>query len=374
MLHNYEMYVFRQIFPKNITLLQATEVNHLNEEIKKLKEEIEKLQAVNSEREEKQKIIDELRKMVMEADTSKKSKLRSSYLALHYDSNSSEIKQLRAEVRTLKYENENLKTENLMLKKSENLKKLQKLREEQTVNATAIEVKSVDGDERESVSKGQSASMFATHVPSRNAQARKYEMDRQTSFIYQEKSFVRASTEALNQVEKDTEISGRASRPKNNEKEKEVQDLDFKFSENAQSVSQGHKRSPSKDRANKRVTFLSDLAKQYHEHYGDSADPPVASSADTAVKAGGAKPLTNGYASPSGKASENTKTNGPTAILKAEKQPTPSRGRPKQSSLKTRANQKRSVSLNSISSSRDLMKMSSQLIQKSRTLRQPTGH
>ncbi|WAR17760.1 hypothetical protein MAR_032354 [Mya arenaria] len=334
---------------------QATEVNHLNEEIKKLKEELEKLQAINSEREEKQKIIDELRKMVMDADTSKKSKLRSSYLALHYDSNSTEIKQLRAEVRSLMMDNENLKTENLMLKKSENMKKLAKLREDQT-NNPKLELKLSDNAEKEesrdSASRGRT--MVSSHSPYKSP-PRKLDTERPSPFLYLEKSFVRASNDSVNSIDKEADTIGRVAKGKGS-------DLDFKFSETGQNVSLGQKRSPSKDRSNKRVTFLSDIGigQQYDPSSSESKNPKSSPDFDKEKDKTNSTP--NGHI-----------TN--VVLAKPEKAP-PGRGRTKQSSLKARATSKRSSSLNIISNSRDIMKMSSQLIQKSRNLRQPTtaGH
>ncbi|XP_060558162.1 structural maintenance of chromosomes protein 6-like [Ruditapes philippinarum] len=229
---------------------QATEINHLNEEIKKFKEEIEKLQAINSEREEKQKIIDELRKMVMDADTTKKSKLRSSYLALHYDTNSTEIKQLRAEVRSLKLDNENLKTENLMLKKSENLKKLAKMREDQvnpkieTVNGPQSMFEEPKGGNLKVKQRHVYGGVTSQSSQMRSSFGRRLESDRGmfAAQPHPERPGTRGSVDNIHNIDQDEKSKASRSR----ERERDYQDLDFKFS-NSQNGAVGQKRSPNLD-------------------------------------------------------------------------------------------------------------------------------
>ncbi|XP_052271269.1 putative leucine-rich repeat-containing protein DDB_G0290503 isoform X2 [Dreissena polymorpha] len=352
---------------------QATEVNHLNEEVNKLKEEITKLQAINSEREEKQKIIDELRKMVMEADTSKKNKLRSSYLALHYDSNSSEIKQLRDEVKRLQLENENLKTENLMLKKSDNLKKLAKLREDQTHIKLELPLAQLANhdDEKDSVNSSvrnkHESAVSPTHGVLRGAGAKTIEMERQ-SFLYQgqERSFMRASADNISSERIVEAVKPYRSRPIDKEKERETREkekeLEFKFSNNGQNVSLGSKRSSSKDRSSKRVTFVGDISKNNDSEESPSAHFGTlhAQEAEKILANGPGPTLPNG----------NGKI--PVVNYKQDKGGM-SRGRSRQTALKSKAASKRSASLTNLAS-REMLKMSSQLIQKSKNLRQPLGN
>ncbi|XP_045181579.2 myosin heavy chain, striated muscle-like [Mercenaria mercenaria] len=342
---------------------QTTEINHLNEEIKKLKEDIEKLQAINSEREEKQKIIDELRKMVMDADTTKKSKLRSSYLALHYDTNSTEIKQLRAEARSLKLDNENLKTENLMLKKSDNLKKLAKMREDQmtpkleTVNGPQSMFEEAKGGNPKMKQRQAYGGVTSQSLQARSAFGRRLDVDRGmfASQPHGDRALTRGSVDNLH----NTETEDRAKVSRSRERERDYQDLDFKFS-NSQNGAVGQKRSPSKDRSNKRVTFLSDTANQYENN-------------DNVVRI----PTGNEHPEDTPPGKTEASENGPSEIAngtsKGGAKQEKSRGRSK-GLLKSKAQSKRSASLNSMTASRDIMKMSSHLIQKSRNLRQPSGN
>lgn len=349
-------------FQDQYSPFQTTEIQHHMEEIKKLKEELEKLQVINSEREEKQKIIDELRKMVMDADTSKKSKLRSSYLALHYDSNSTEIKQLRAEVRSLKLDNENLRTENLMAKKSDNLKKLQKLREDlvnpkpEAINGPQSMFDELMGGNSKLKQKQTFGGAGSHNLISKGVLGRRPEVDR-GMFVpppTAERPVTRGS-DIIQNAESDNKAH--ASRAK--ERDRDIQELDFTFS-NSQNGAVGQKRSQSKDRSNKRVTFLSDTAISNETKEtvvriptGNVTEPLHYSHQIATVTMNG--PI---------EAAATSKGNG---LSKPEK----SRGRPKQSHLKTRAASKRSASLNNLTASRDIMKMSSNLIQKSRNLRQP---
>lgn len=338
---------------------QTTEINHLNEEIKKLKEEIEKLEAINSEREEKQKIIDELRKMVMDADTTKKSKLRSSYLALHYDSNSSEIKQLRAEVRNLKIDNENLKTENLMLKKSENLKKLAKLREDQT-NAKAEVANgpvSIFDEPQVSITKSKQWQQNSATSSSLQSRGRKGDIDRGMFMPppSAERQAMRGSLDNIHIM--DSEERSRTSRS-SRDKDRDYHDLNFTFA-HSQNGTVGQKRTQSKDRS-KRVTFLSDMA----DHY---------SNADNAVRIPPGQDGSNDQTASDNKEINDNSISSVAANVKNEGKSERSGRAKTRHNLKSKAQSKRSASLNSISSSREIMKMSSHLIQKSRKLRQPTG-
>lgn len=303
--------------------------------------------------------------MVMDADTTKKSKLRSSYLALHYDTNSTEIKQLRAEVRSLKLDNENLMTENLMLKKSENLKKLAKMREDQgnakieTVNGPQSMFEEPKGGNLKVKQRHVYGGVTSQSLQSRGAYGRRLEADRGmfASQPHVERPVTRGSVDNLHNVDQDERVKASRSR----ERDRDYHDLDFKFS-NSQNGAVGQKRSPSKDRSNKKVTFLSDTAAQY-ENSDNIVKIPTGheqkeetSPTKTATTVNGPSEVVNG----NGKGTEGAKH---------EK----SRGRSK-SHLKTKAQSKRSASLNSISASRDIMKMSSHLIQKSRNLRQPSGN
>ncbi|KAL4217980.1 hypothetical protein ACF0H5_022718 [Mactra antiquata] len=345
---------------------QTTEITHLNEEIKKMKEEIEKLQVINSEREEKQKIIDELRKMVMDADTTKKSKLRSSYLALHYDSNSSEIKQLRAEVRSLKLENENLKTENLMLKKSDNLKKLAKLREDQAAAKPDIpngpqggmdEIKGNNPKNKQLPNAGN-----ASHnIQTRSAFGRRIDIDRGVFVTSSEKPLMKGSLDNIHLHESATDDKSKQT-TRLKEHDKQYQNLDFKF--NSQNGSLGQKRVPSKDRSNKRVTFYTDAGDQ-NDNKDNVVRIPTADN-DNTDDVDKTKASANGNSEQSGNGSGKGSTG-----TKSDR----SRGRFKQNHLKAKAANKRSASLNSVTTtSRDIMKMSSHLIQKSRNLRHPTSN
>lgn len=296
--------------------------------------------------------------MVMDADTTKKNKLRSSYLALHYDTNSSEIKQLRAEVRSLRLDNENLKTENLMLKKSENLKKLAKMREDQINPKSEMEngPQSMFEDPKGGNLKVRQRQAFGgVTSQTRSAFGRRLEVDRGMFAVQSggERPVTRGSLDNLHNL--DSEDRTKLSRSR----ERDYQDLEFKFS-NSQNGAVGQKRSQSKDRSNKRVTFLSDTAIQ-----NDSKD--------SVVKI----PTGNDHIDDE-KHRQEANDNGTKEAIVSKSNATPkperSRTRSKPSHLKTKAQSKRSASLNSITTSRDIMKMSSHLIQKSRNLRQPSGN
>lgn len=331
--------------------------------MKRLKEELEKLEAVSGESNEKQKIIDELRKMVMDADVSKKSRLRSGYLALHYDSSSSEIKQLKAELRALKTENDNLKTENLMLKKSDSLKKLAKLKEDLGQNTTEPE----KTEETQMLTKSSLKQQYImqAQIPVRTT-ARSTE--RQV-FQYQgvQRTFMRASADDVQSAESDNDGKLKQPKTKYTDKDKFNAELEFKFS-NIDNESLGQKRSTSKDRGGKRVTFVSDLGKE------TSTDniPKVSTGANlisSETETSGntvtqATTITTVPSIPNGSVK--------TSLGKSGEKPTLPVTRKKPSHLKTKSTTRRAASLNSLSSSRDIMKMSSQLIQKSRSLRQST--
>lgn len=346
---------------QHIFNFQTTEINHLNEEIKKMKEEIEKLQVINSEREEKQKIIDELRKMVMDADTTKKSKLRSSYLALHYDSSSTEIKQLRADIRNLKAENENLKTENLMLKKSDNLKKLAKMREDQAASKPEIsngpQVVTEENKGNNQKSKQLPVAGVASHnMQTRSAFGRKLDIDKGTFITSGEKPLMKGSLDNIHIPDTTADDKAKlASKLKEREKHP---DLDFKF--NSQNGSLGQKRTPSRDRSNKRVTFYTESS----ENKDNVVRIPTADNENN-------EDIHKTKGSANGTGEQSTNGNGKTS---SGSKPERSRGRYKQSHLKAKAATRRSASLNSVTTSRDIMKMSSHLIQKSRNLRHPSNN
>lgn len=312
---------------------------------------MEKLEAVTSEKDEKQKIIDELRKMVMEADTSKRNRLRSGYVALHYDSSSTEIKQLRAELGKLRLENENLKSENIMLKRSESLNKLAKMKEQnlkpdiETKEDTPIFAKA------NTCTKQQYAIPGYTPVKSTS---KRMDIERQI-FQHQsaQKSFLRASADDI-QNETDNEGKGRQPKPKLTDKDKLNSELEFKFSSCDVDVT-SQKRSSSKERGSKRVTFVNEVVNSEKiSKLPDAINVKQKDVKDTTVNE---QSLPNGNVKGSILKPDTTKTS-------------PTVGRKKPSHLRLKSATRRSVSLNSLSSSRDIVKMSSQLIQKSRNLRQ----
>lgn len=348
-----------------LVLFQSTEINHLNAEVKRLKDGLERAQGNNNDGEEKQKIIDELRKMVMDADQAKRSRLRSGYLAIHYDSSSTEIKQLKAELRCLKMENDNLKNENVMLKKSESLKKLSKLREDS--QKTELENK----EDVQLFTKTKQPYPIQTNTPARGTVV-KVDTEKYTLFQHKtaDKPFMRMSADNLT-VDNDDDSKAKQLKVKQpTDKEKTNPDLDFKFP-NCENESLGHKRSTSKDRADKRslskdrsgkrVTFVSDLA----DH--DKNDKM-----DTSAKVSNAHEISEGVDVSQAYTNETmSNSNGRATGSKSDKGQLVSRKKP--SHLRAKSATRRSASLNSLSSSRDIMKMSSQLIQKSRNLRQNTN-
>ena len=300
--------------------------------------------------------------MVMDADTTKKSKLRSSYLALHYDGNVSEIKQLRAEVRNLKMENQSLKTENLMLKKSENLKKLQKLREDfnPKVENSQGNVSNPNNDEKNNNQRPKTRHVYAQSLQNIQAQSTKGGNSKWTdstdkaNYLFHQsvEKFQKGSNEHL--AVTDTDDKSKLTKSK----EKDPQDLDFRFS-NSHNGLYGQKRSPSKERSNKRVTFSND-----ETGATDSKD-------DVVVIPTGQVSVDN--ENDEGASSKTyTSNSNNQRIVKSDK--TNTRGRPpRQNHAKNRSTNRRSASLNNLQGSRDLVKMSSQLIQKSRTLRTQNG-
>ena len=348
------------------TLLQGTEINHLTAEVKRLKDELEKLEAVSGERDEKQKIIDELRKMVMDADVSKKSRLRSGYMALHYDSSSSEIKQLKTELKAMKTENETLKTENVMLKKSENLKKLSKLKDLKDEVSQKKDVESNEDKHQQQLStksntKQQFIGTMQTQVPvrvtNRNVERQMFQ------FQGAQRSFMRASADDVH-LNADDENKGKQQvKTKFNDKDKFNAELEFKFS-NIENESLGQKRSSSKDRAGKRVTFVNDLSSNSNTDKGQKLSASV-----TIAESFGNQTFTSVATSVPHFSNGNMKT----SPIKVER-PIVAASRKKTSHLRTKSAARRSASLNSLSTSKDIMKMSSQLIQKSRSLRQNVYH
>ena len=114
----------------NMCRNQKTTQEHLNTEIGRLRENLTKTQEEN---EEKQKTIDDLRKLIVELEKPRKGRSRFATWKIQNENNIDEIAKLQKENKTLKTENEQLKNSlahSLIQIKSDNLKQLAKMREE----------------------------------------------------------------------------------------------------------------------------------------------------------------------------------------------------------------------------------------------------
>ena len=114
----------------NLCRNHKTSVEHLTIEAGRLKENLHK---TNEENEEKQKTIDDLRKLIIELEKPRKGRSRFATWKVHNENNIDEIARLQKENKSLKSENEQLKqslSQSMIQMKSENLKQLVKLRED----------------------------------------------------------------------------------------------------------------------------------------------------------------------------------------------------------------------------------------------------
>lgn len=115
---------------ENMCRNQKTTQEHLNTELGRLRENSTKTQAEN---EEKQKTIDDLRKLIVELEQPRKGRSRFSTWKVQNENKTDEIVKLQKENKGLKTENEQLKSQlahSLIQIKSDNLKQLAKMREE----------------------------------------------------------------------------------------------------------------------------------------------------------------------------------------------------------------------------------------------------
>ena len=115
---------------ENMCRNHKTSVDHLTIENGRLKESLQKS---TEENEEKQKTIDDLRKLIIELEKPRKGRQRFTTWKVHNENNIDEIARLQKENKLLKVENEHLKqslTQSMVHMKSENLKQLARLRED----------------------------------------------------------------------------------------------------------------------------------------------------------------------------------------------------------------------------------------------------
>ena len=115
---------------ENMCRNQKTTQEHLNTEIGRLRENSTK---TKEENEEKQKTIDDLRKLIVELEQPRKGRSRFSTWKVQNENKTDEIVKLQKENKGLKTENEQLKNSlahSLIQIKSDNLKQLAKMREE----------------------------------------------------------------------------------------------------------------------------------------------------------------------------------------------------------------------------------------------------
>ena len=115
---------------ENMCRNQKTSIEHLNTEVGRLRDNLTKTQ---DENEEKQKTVDDLRKLIVELEQPRKGRSRFSTWKVQNENKTDEIARLQKENKALKTENEQLKNSlahSLIQIKSDNLKQLAKMREE----------------------------------------------------------------------------------------------------------------------------------------------------------------------------------------------------------------------------------------------------